>query len=149
MAKFIKPTIIEVICTRCKTIINKPVNIDLCKSLEKSTALWNLNSKGFPSIEFIGCNKKWIFNNESERDKEFERIILFSQINTDIINLKLSPDDILIVSYNERIPDDNLIDIGDYVKRILKKIGYNNNVMIFDNDPKFNVIKKGADNANI
>lgn len=74
MAHFIKCSVKAVPYRRGEIVTNKPVNIDLCKSLTKSQFAWYPDNIGLPSITFNGTEVEWVFPDLKSRDDEFERI---------------------------------------------------------------------------
>ena len=57
-----------------ETVVNKPVNLALCKSIRKGNFAWYPDNTGKPSILFDGCDVEWAYNSEEARDKDFERL---------------------------------------------------------------------------
>jgi hypothetical protein len=51
------------------TFYNSPVNLCLCKSIERT----KINGESY--IKFMGCNVAWRFKTISERDNEYDRVI--------------------------------------------------------------------------
>lgn len=60
---------------RGEAVTNKPVNLDLCKSIGKSRFAWYPDNTGKPAIQFLGCDVEWVFDTESARDAEISRIV--------------------------------------------------------------------------
>src|SRR5690606_27580879 len=58
---------------------NKPVNISLCKSVEKKQYRIYPDNEGMPSITFHGNDVDWVFKTEGERDLNFERVLQVNQ----------------------------------------------------------------------
>lgn len=54
---------------------NRPVNLALCKSVEKTRLRWYPDNEGRPSISFHGCDTEWVFSTDRARDAEYDRII--------------------------------------------------------------------------
>ena len=71
---FVKCSLESFIYGRDETITNNPVNIALCKSIRKGKFAWYPDNKGKPAIVFDGCDIKWAYNSEEERDGDFERL---------------------------------------------------------------------------
>lgn len=51
------------------TFYNSPVNLCLCKSIERT----KINGESY--IKFVGCDVAWRFGSISERDKEYDRVL--------------------------------------------------------------------------
>lgn len=75
MPYLIECTTPEITYLRGNTVVNKVVNLDLCKNLYKSTLNWYPDNVGKPAITFDGCDVQWVFNTDKDRDAEFSRII--------------------------------------------------------------------------
>jgi len=75
MAKFVSCSVPEVIYRRGSSVVNHAVNLDLCRKIRKSRLNWYPDNVGLPAIDFDGCDAKWTFNNETERDAEYDRLI--------------------------------------------------------------------------
>lgn len=74
MAHFIESSVPGVNYLRQTFLPNKPVNLDLCKSIEKSRLAWYPDNTGLPAIKFNGCDVEWAYHDASVRDADFERI---------------------------------------------------------------------------
>lgn len=74
MAYFISCSVAQVKYLRGEIVKNNPVNLDLCKSIEKTKINWYPDNTGKPAISFNGCDAKWVFDNELDRDTELEKI---------------------------------------------------------------------------
>lgn len=74
MAHFITCSLESFKYWREETVVNKPVNLDLCTSIEKSQFAWYPDNAGKPSIVFNGCDVEWAYHEEADRDLEFDRI---------------------------------------------------------------------------
>lgn len=74
MAKFIKCSCksLEIESVTCN---NKPVNIELVSSFEKSNALIISIGDYRPSIYFDGVDEEWTYPTEEERDKDYDEIL--------------------------------------------------------------------------
>ena len=75
MIYFIQCSVPSITYLRGDTVYNRPVNLGVCKSIEKSRFAWYPDNTGRAAIQFHGCDTEWVFNNEAERDAEFERIL--------------------------------------------------------------------------
>lgn len=75
MIRFVVSEIAEITYLWGEKIKNRPVNIGLCTSITKSRENWYPDNVGKPSMIFKGCNAQWVFDNEQDRDKEYERIL--------------------------------------------------------------------------
>lgn len=75
MAHFIEPSKQFVTYLRGETIFNHPVNVDLCTSVRRDRHKWYPDNKGLPSIEFEGCDKRWVYDTDAERDADFQRVL--------------------------------------------------------------------------
>lgn len=71
---FIKCSIDSIVYLRGETVVNRPVNLVLCKSIQKRNYAWYPDNKGLPAIEFLGCDVTWVYEDVESRDKEFEEI---------------------------------------------------------------------------
>lgn len=56
-------------------ITNKAVNLSICKSITKARIHWYPDNTGIPSLKFDGCDVEWGFSSDSQRDKEYDRIM--------------------------------------------------------------------------
>ena len=74
MAKFIVCRVSEV-SYRDSVLVNSPVNIDLCTSIISSRLAYYPDNTGIPSLDFKGCDCKWVFSTESDRDAELNKIL--------------------------------------------------------------------------
>lgn len=74
MPYFLKCTTPHVIYRRGEKVINNPINLDLCTSISKTRLAWYPDNVGLPEITFHGCDAKWAFNSDQDRDAEFDRI---------------------------------------------------------------------------
>lgn len=59
---------------RHSPVQNNPVNLALCKSIEKGRLNWYPDNEGKPTIKFNGCDMEWTFYTDEERDLEFDKI---------------------------------------------------------------------------
>lgn len=59
---------------RHSPVQNNPVNLALCKSIQKGRLIWYPDNEGLPTIKFNGCDTEWTFYKDEERDLEFEKI---------------------------------------------------------------------------
>lgn len=75
MATFIECSLPSVVYRRGETVTNHPVNIDLCTKVRKSRLNWYPDNVGLPAIDFDGCDAKWTFQTEAQRDAEYSLII--------------------------------------------------------------------------
>lgn len=66
---------VESIDYRRGVVTNKPVNLSLCKSVEKVKYAWYPDNEGKPAIRFNGCDVEWVYHYASERDADFQKII--------------------------------------------------------------------------
>ena len=71
---FIKCSLESFRYMRGEVVVNRPVNLMLCKSISKGTFAWYPDNEGKPSIVFHGCDVEWAYNSEKERNEDFERI---------------------------------------------------------------------------
>lgn len=78
MANFIECTIPSIVYLRGQVVINHAINIDLCTRLRKSTLNWYPDNTGKPSVEFDGCDAIWVFETVEQRDKEYSRVVYFT-----------------------------------------------------------------------
>jgi len=74
MPFFIECSVPYIVYRRGEKVINNPINLDLCKSIKKSTLAWYPDNTGKPEITFDGCDATWAFDTETSRDAEFDRI---------------------------------------------------------------------------
>jgi hypothetical protein len=74
MPYFITCIVPQIEYLRGETVKNNPINLDLCKSIEKTKFSWYPDNIGKPSITFNGCDSRWVFDRKQDRDTEFERI---------------------------------------------------------------------------
>ena len=74
MPYFVKCSIESIRYMRGKIVKNRPVNLALCKSIGKGKFAWYPDNTGQPSIVFDGCDVEWAYNDEEERDSDFERL---------------------------------------------------------------------------
>jgi len=78
MSKDIKPFFIKCSVSDYRYLTydetNNPVNIALCKSIKKCKHAYYPDNDGMPAISFIGCDTKWAYKTEDERDADFDRI---------------------------------------------------------------------------
>ena len=74
MPFFAKCSLENFVYRRGETVVNKPVNLSLCKSIRKGKFAWYPDNTGKPSILFDGCDVEWAYNSEEDRDADFERI---------------------------------------------------------------------------
>ena len=75
MATFIRCSVPEITYLRGEKITNHPVNIDLCTSIRRDRHSWYPDNEGKPSIEFDGCNARWVYDRDADRDADYERIV--------------------------------------------------------------------------
>ena len=75
MANFIRPNVDSVTYLRGAVIENHPVNIDRCKRISKARENWYPDNTGKPAIKFHGCDCKWVFDTDEERDQQFDEIV--------------------------------------------------------------------------
>lgn len=75
MATFIECSVPSIVYRRGQTVENHTVNLDLCQRLRKSKLAWYPDNEGLPAIDFDGCDTKWAFKTEAERDAEYSRIV--------------------------------------------------------------------------
>jgi hypothetical protein len=75
MAKFIECSIPSIKYLRGETVVNHAVNLDLCQKIRKTRLSWYPDNTGKPAIDFDGCDAKWTFNTEAERDGEYSRLV--------------------------------------------------------------------------
>jgi len=73
MANFVRPSVNSV-KYRQYTLDNIPVNIELCTSIKKFQEAYYPDNFGKPAIKFNGCEVRWVYLTEKERDADFERI---------------------------------------------------------------------------
>jgi len=59
---------------RGERIVNRPVNISLCKSVSKDRVKWYPDNKGLPSMRLHGCDTEWVYPYEEERDRDYELV---------------------------------------------------------------------------
>jgi hypothetical protein len=71
---FVESSIEGITYLRGEKVTNRPVNLSLCKSIEKSNYAWYPDNRGKPAIRFNGCDVEWVYNQESMRDKDYNRI---------------------------------------------------------------------------
>ena len=71
---FIECSIPSIKYMRGEIVNNDPVNLSLCKSIRRGKYAWYPDNTGKPSIVFRGVETEWVFNNEKERDLEYDRI---------------------------------------------------------------------------
>ena len=64
MKMFIKPPVRSVEYLRGQSIVNNPINIDLCTAIKKSKVNWYPDNEGLHSIHFKGCGEEWVFPKE-------------------------------------------------------------------------------------
>jgi hypothetical protein len=72
MVYFVKCTTPEIKYLRGDVIVNSPVNLALCTELVKTREAWYPDNTGKPAIGFNGCNTKWVYATEKDRDADFE-----------------------------------------------------------------------------
>lgn len=65
----------EVVRYRGRNVMNHPVNLSLCQSLQKARYAHYPDNVGIPSIKFIGCDVEWVYSEEEQRHADFERLI--------------------------------------------------------------------------
>lgn len=78
MARFVQPSVAFVSYLRGETIFNHPVNVDLCTQVRRSRERWYPDNKGKPSIVFEGCDAKWVYDSDKERDADYEHLLSFN-----------------------------------------------------------------------
>lgn len=71
---FFATCLVESVNYNNNTLENVPVNLALCKSINKGKYSWYPDNIGLPSIEFGGCDITWIYADESTRNSDFMRI---------------------------------------------------------------------------
>lgn len=54
---------------------NPLVNLSLCIRIAKGRLSHYPDSKGKPTIEFVGCNCHWIYGTEADRDEDLNRLV--------------------------------------------------------------------------
>lgn len=69
---FVTSSVESIKYLRGETVVNKPVNLSLCKSIEKGKFNWYPDNEGIPSIKFNGCDTQWVYNDEDTRNKDYE-----------------------------------------------------------------------------
>lgn len=74
MAKFIVCPYLKV-KYRDSELENNPVNIDLCTEMTKGVLAYYPDNIGKPTIEFKGCDARWVFNRVEERDTTLNNIL--------------------------------------------------------------------------
>lgn len=87
MAKFVRCSVPEITYQGGAKITNNAVNIDLCTVMRLSTYYraeinehaWYPDTTGKPSIKFDGCDAEWVYNNEADRDADYQRIVTDSK----------------------------------------------------------------------
>ena len=55
--------------------VNNIVNLSLCKGIQEFQEAYYPDNTGIPALTFKGCDIRWIFPNENERQKEIDRIM--------------------------------------------------------------------------
>ena len=75
MIYFLQCSVPHIEYMRGEKVYNRPINLGLCKSIEKSKFAWYPDNNGRAAIQFHGCDTEWVFNTPAERDAEFERIL--------------------------------------------------------------------------
>lgn len=75
MAKFVCPTVSITKYLRGEIVENKPVNINLCKSISKDRFRWYPDNTGLPCLVFHGCDVQWVYKDEDVRDYDYNRIV--------------------------------------------------------------------------
>lgn len=60
---------------RDEFVANHPVNMALCTYIVKSKLAWYPDNEGRPAIAFKGIGVKWAYDNEEDRDKDWQRLI--------------------------------------------------------------------------
>lgn len=74
MANFIK-------CSCEKTvyhgheITNDPINIELVTQVSKFHKKWYPDNTGIPALKFHGIDKTWVYENEQDRDDDYDKIV--------------------------------------------------------------------------
>lgn len=58
-----------------KNVVNNPVNIDMCKYINKYQECWYSDKRGKPAIAFVGCGVIWMYDFEETRDADYFKII--------------------------------------------------------------------------
>lgn len=71
---FITCYVESIIYRRGEKVVNKPVNLSLCKNISKTKYAWYPDNIGKPAITFDGCDTEWVYDKESDRDSDFLRI---------------------------------------------------------------------------
>lgn len=71
---FITCSVSKVKYLRGEYVHNNPINLSLCKSIGKSIYSWYPDNKGLFSIEFHGCDARWVYNTADERNIDYQRI---------------------------------------------------------------------------
>ena len=71
---FITCRVKEIIYLRGKKVVNNPVNLALCKTIEKTKYSWYPDNEGRCAIRFNGCDQEWVFDSKEDRDSEFSRL---------------------------------------------------------------------------
>lgn len=71
---FVSSSVESAMYMRGEIIENNPVNLSMCKSIAKNNYCWYPDNMGLPSIEFYGCDTKWVYDDKETRDRDFERI---------------------------------------------------------------------------
>lgn len=75
MKIFAECSVPNVTYLRGAVLVNRPVNLLLCKSLHTSTYHWYPDNSGRPSIVFTGTDVEWVFDNVKQRDAEYRRLL--------------------------------------------------------------------------
>lgn len=72
---FITASVESIVYLRGERIVNNPVNLMQCKSIQKRQYSWYPDNEGIPAIKFNGCDTEWVYKNTLDRDRDYERIV--------------------------------------------------------------------------
>lgn len=72
---FVTSKVPRITYMRGEVIENNPPNIALCRHICKDRLAWYPDNVGKPGIHFVGCDVRWFFDSEAERDAEFDRVL--------------------------------------------------------------------------
>lgn len=72
---FIASSVEGVHYLRGEFVENNPINLKVCKGIEKSKFAWYPDNIGKPAISFIRCDIQWVYDNVEDRDREWNQLI--------------------------------------------------------------------------